>query len=199
MGNRDSSEKLPAEEVLAYWTERVQIGNGLYDLTVATTSHGVCWLSLGLQDKEEGKFAAWAKRWLSGFKLNRDREVNDLVLGEIREYLAGKRKEFSVPLHQVGTPFQVRVWQELLRIPYAATRSYVDVAEKVDCPKGSRAVGLANSKNPIAIIVPCHRVIGKDGGLTGYAGGLDLKRGLLDLEQVVFAEGGMEKSIHRGL
>jgi methylated-DNA-[protein]-cysteine S-methyltransferase len=102
---------------------------------------------------------------------------------QIEEYLNGKRKKFSLPLAMHGTPFQMDVWQALQSIPYGETRSYKEIAEFVNRPKAVRAVGMANHRNPISIIVPCHRVIGHDGSLTGYGGGLPLKRRLLELEQ----------------
>lgn len=101
---------------------------------------------------------------------------------EIEEYLDGRRKEFQVPIHLAGTAFQKKVWEALRRIPYGETRSYQEIAESVGNPKACRAVGMANHKNPIMILVPCHRVIGKNGNLTGYAGGLEIKRFLLELE-----------------
>jgi len=101
---------------------------------------------------------------------------------ELNEYFAGKRRKFSFPLDLRGTPFQVKCWRALLEIPYGATRTYADIARAVGCPNGYRAVGLANNRNPIAIVVPCHRVIASDGTLCGYGGGLDVKRKLLELE-----------------
>jgi methylated-DNA-[protein]-cysteine S-methyltransferase len=101
---------------------------------------------------------------------------------QIRLYLAGRLAEFTLPLKPKGTPFMHSVWAELRRIPYGRTASYSDIAAAVGNPKAVRAVGLANNRNPIPIIIPCHRVIGKDGSLTGYAGGLDLKRRLLENE-----------------
>ena len=105
-----------------------------------------------------------------------------MVAGQLKEYLAGKRKEFDIPLKLSGTVFQLAVWNVLQTIPYGETRSYREVAEQVGSPKACRAVGMANHRNPIAIIVPCHRVIGADGSLTGFGGGLELKRQLLELE-----------------
>lgn len=102
---------------------------------------------------------------------------------ELAEYFAGERRTFEVPLRAAGTPFQQRVWQELVRIPFGVTISYAELARRVGQPNASRAVGNANGRNPISIIVPCHRVIGADGRLTGYAGGLDNKRWLLDWER----------------
>ncbi len=101
---------------------------------------------------------------------------------QLKEYFAGQRREFSFRLDLRGTPFQVRCWQALLDIPYGETRTYADMARAVGCPQGYRAVGLANNRNPIAIVVPCHRVIASDGSLCGYGGGLDVKRKLLELE-----------------
>ncbi|MDR1459196.1 MAG: methylated-DNA--[protein]-cysteine S-methyltransferase [Bacteroidales bacterium] len=102
---------------------------------------------------------------------------------ELGEYFSGKRKTFDVPIQLIGTPFQKRVWSALQTIPYGEVWSYKQLAEAVDLPKGFRAVGMANNQNPISIIVPCHRVIGIDGNLVGYAGGLDIKRKLLEIEQ----------------
>ena len=105
------------------------------------------------------------------------------VVSELEAYFAGVLRSFSVSLETRGTPFQQRVWQELCQIPYGQTWSYAHLAESIGQPRAVRAVGLANGRNPIAIIVPCHRVIGKNGSLTGYGGGLERKRLLLQLEQ----------------
>ena len=102
---------------------------------------------------------------------------------QVEDYLAGRLKDFSLPLALHGTDFQVAAWQGLQTIPYGETRSYKDMAELIGRPRAVRAVGLANNRNPISIIVPCHRVIGHKGTLVGYGGGLPLKRYLLDLEQ----------------
>jgi methylated-DNA-[protein]-cysteine S-methyltransferase len=102
---------------------------------------------------------------------------------ELKEYFAGQRHEFELPLTFVGTPFQQLVWAELRKIPYGTTTSYGELADRLGKPAASRAVGLANGKNPVGIIVPCHRVVGANGSLTGYGGGLERKRYLLDFEQ----------------
>ncbi len=109
--------------------------------------------------------------------------VLEQAAAQLREYFAGTRQVFDLPLTPSGTPFRLAVWQALSDIPYGQTRSYKDIAISVDCPKGFRAVGQANHHNPIAIIVPCHRVISADGTLGGYGGGLDIKSALLALEQ----------------
>jgi len=102
---------------------------------------------------------------------------------QLDAYFDGTLTDFAVPLRAVGTEFQRRVWSALTEIPYGETRSYREIAEHIGSPKAVRAVGLANGRNPISIIVPCHRVIGANGSLTGYGGGLDNKRILLDLER----------------
>lgn len=101
---------------------------------------------------------------------------------QLREYFAGERREFDLTLEPKGTDFQISVWKALLAVPYGETRSYGEIAAAIGNPKASRAVGMANNKNPIAIIIPCHRIVGANGSLTGYAGGLDTKRTLLALE-----------------
>ena len=101
---------------------------------------------------------------------------------QLDEYFAGRRRKFDLPLDLRGTEFQRRVWAQLCRIPYGETRSYQDIAAALGNAKASRAVGMANNRNPVVIVVPCHRVVGKGGSLVGYAGGLDRKEFLLKLE-----------------
>ncbi len=105
------------------------------------------------------------------------------VVRQLEEYFAGRRKVFDLDLAPAGTEFQRRVWERLLEIPYGETISYGTLATRIGNPKASRAVGLANGSNPIAIIIPCHRVIGSNGTLTGYGGGLPTKQKLLELER----------------
>ncbi len=102
---------------------------------------------------------------------------------QLLEYFSGRRTAFDLPLRAEGTPFQQAVWRALRAIPYGETRTYKDIATAVGNPKACRAVGLANRNNPLAIFVPCHRVVGTNGSLTGFAGGLDMKRRLLELER----------------
>ncbi len=102
---------------------------------------------------------------------------------ELEEYFDGKRKAFDIPLAPEGTEFQLKAWEGLRTIPYGETRTYKQMAEYACCPKGYRAIGLANNRNPISIIVPCHRVIGSNGKLVGFGGGLDKKELLLNLEK----------------
>lgn len=113
----------------------------------------------------------------------RDDRVFPEAAEQLDSYFAGERTDFDLRLDLVGTPFQLRVWDTLLTIPYGQTRSYGEIARQIGSPTAFRAVGLANGHNPIGIIVPCHRVIGANGSLTGYGGGLDRKRALLELEK----------------
>jgi methylated-DNA-[protein]-cysteine S-methyltransferase len=105
------------------------------------------------------------------------------VREQLTEYFAGERRQFDIPLKLTGTPFQRRVWRELAEIPFGETITYAQLAQRIGQPTASRAVGHANARNPVSILVPCHRVIGSDGKLTGYAGGVDNKRWLLDWER----------------
>jgi methylated-DNA-[protein]-cysteine S-methyltransferase len=115
-----------------------------------------------------------------------DHRKDDAILAlartQLREYFDGERTEFDLPLAAKGTEFQKRVWAQLRRIPYGTTISYGELARRIDQPAAVRAVGRANGQNPISVIIPCHRVIGADGSLTGFGGGLDRKRTLLELE-----------------
>jgi O-6-methylguanine DNA methyltransferase len=117
-------------------------------------------------------------------RLQESKHVLASYVRELNEYFAGERRDFSLPLDLRGTEFQLACWRALLEIPYGETRSYRDVAEAIGHPRAFRAVGMSNNRNPVAIVVPCHRVIASSGSLCGYGGGLDIKRKLLDLEQV---------------
>jgi methylated-DNA-[protein]-cysteine S-methyltransferase len=111
-----------------------------------------------------------------------DHPILCLAEQQLGEYFAGARKSFDLPLDFAGTPFQKEVWSELLNIPFGQTRTYGQIANSIGKPRAFRAVGAANGKNPISIVAPCHRVIGKDGSLTGFAGGLEAKECLLGIE-----------------
>lgn len=108
--------------------------------------------------------------------------VLEQAFGELQEYLSGKRAVFHVPLNPTGTLFQQKVWKALMKIPYGQTVSYKEIAKQIGNEKACRAVGMANNRNPIAIFIPCHRVVGANGKLVGYAGGLNIKKALLTLE-----------------
>ena len=118
----------------------------------------------------------------SGFRFEESPRLLRPYLRELEEYFAGKRREFTFPLDLRGTDFQRACWRALLDIPYGETRTYADIARAVGRAQAFRAVGMANNRNPIAIVVPCHRVIASDGTLCGYGGGLEVKRKLLELE-----------------
>ena len=110
---------------------------------------------------------------------------------QLREYFEGRRREFDLPLAPHGTDFQLQVWRELARIPFGATISYAQLAQRIGNPTGTRAVGAANGRNPLPIVLPCHRVIGADGGLTGFGGGLPTKDFLLRLEGALPEQSGL--------
>lgn len=115
--------------------------------------------------------------------LEKDTNILKNTERQLSEYFSGKRNTFDLKLNPKGTEFMKKVWMELLNIPYGKTRTYKEIAEKIGNPKGARAVGMANNKNPIPIIIPCHRVIGKNKKLVGYVLGLDMKEFLLNLER----------------
>jgi methylated-DNA-[protein]-cysteine S-methyltransferase len=138
-------------------------------LTVASTDKGVASIRFGA-DVPSGAAAD-------------EESANRDTIQQLAEYFEGKRTAFELPLDVEGTAFQKAVWGELLRIPYGETRSYGDIARAIGRPGAARAVGMANHDNPIAVVIPCHRVVGKDGSLTGYAGGLQLKAQLLSIER----------------
>lgn len=152
--------------------------------TVIATEKGVCWT--GTPGTEYAYGLNWLERRLVIARVVEGEEVAPLrqAMDQLRRYFAGERLQFSCPLDLRGTPFQVAVWQELCCIPYGSTRSYAQIAQAIGHPKAVRAVGAANGANPVAIIVPCHRVIGSNGTLTGYGGGLPVKAWLLALEGV---------------
>lgn len=115
-------------------------------------------------------------------KWRRDDSAFDDLRAQLEEYFAGTRRDFDLPLAPTGTPFQLAVWNRLRRIPYGTITTYADIARDIGRPTAFRAVGAANGANPIPIIIPCHRVVGSDGSLTGFGGGIDVKRRLLALE-----------------
>jgi methylated-DNA-[protein]-cysteine S-methyltransferase len=123
-------------------------------------------------------FPAIYKDW----KKDANHPVLKKAAAQLKDYFAGKRVEFDLPLRLTGTSFQEKVWKEIARIPFGKTLTYGELAKRVGSPGAVRAAGASTGRNPVGIIVPCHRVVGKDGSLTGYAGGLDRKRHLLQLE-----------------
>ena len=152
---------------------------GLF-LHLAATERGVCALSFVESTNE---FLLQQARTTGDQDWERDASpLIDLARLQLNEYFAGKRSRFEVPLDLRGTPFQEKVWRALLDIPYGETRTYAQIAAQIGSPSAVRAVGAANGANPVAIIVPCHRVVATGGGLGGYGGGLEIKKRLLALE-----------------
>lgn len=147
---------------------------------IASSEKGL--VQLNLRDKDH--FSRELHNSFPDADLVESEEKNQLVIRQLNEYFAGERKEFSVPLHLNGTEFHQRVWRALCEIPFGKTASYKEIAERIGNPKAMRAVGQANHRNPIPIIIPCHRVIGANGHLTGYGGGMDMKEKLLSHEGV---------------
>lgn len=145
---------------------------------------GLCHLEFGGFADTAHQLRNWSKRWYGTAEWERDPEALALAAAQLQEYFAGRRQQFDVPLALRGTPFQVKVWQALLEVPFGETRSYKQIAERIGSPKAVRAVGGSNNRNPVPLIVPCHRVIGAGGALVGYGGGLDIKTYLLDHEGI---------------
>jgi len=158
----------PAE--ISYFVHNTQIGK----LTIVSNKDAIISVSFGV---------------VEGLGTCRKTELISRTARQLDEYFAGKRQTFDVPIQPTGTPFQKLVWNALLTIPYGETRSYKEIAMMIGKPNACRAVGMANNKNPIAIIIPCHRVIGSDGSLVGYGGGLEIKKYLLGLEKKVRSSG----------
>ena len=144
------------------------IDSSMGPLTVASTEKGIASIQFG-NSVPRGRVA--------------EPSADHETVEQLTEYFEGKRTQFQLPLDFDGTAFQKAVWEELLRIPYGETRSYGDIAKAIGRPGAARAVGMANHDNPIAVVIPCHRVVGRDGSLTGYAGGLQLKAQLLSIER----------------
>lgn len=138
---------------------------------------------IGIAEKDNGIARVYfgTDRIADGIEVVETELISEAA-SQLREYLDGRRREFSLPLSPSGTDFMKDVWRQLQEIPYGSTASYKEVAERIGRPRAVRAVGRANNLNPIPIFIPCHRVIGSNGKLVGYAGGLDLKKHLLDLE-----------------
>lgn len=165
-------------------------------MVAAATGQGLCLLEFA---PEAGEPLARLRRFFSGPMVESLHPHLETVREELARYFSGRLREFTVPLVYPGTPFQCLVWSELLRIPYGQTRSYQEIAAAVGRPGAVRAVGLANGQNRIAIIIPCHRVIQKNGQLGGYGGGPERKRYLLALEQgTLHAAGGQGSTLQGG-
>ncbi|WP_339204785.1 methylated-DNA--[protein]-cysteine S-methyltransferase [Paenibacillus sp. FSL K6-3182] len=161
-----------------YWT---LLTHEAWSLYVAATTEGLCFI--GSQNEPIDELLQWANTRYPGTPLLENIELLQPYTIEIAEYLQGFRKQFSISFHYQGTAFQQEVWKALCDIPYGETKSYSDIAHQIQRPAAVRAVGTAIGANPILITIPCHRVIGKNGSLTGYRGGIEMKTKLLQLEK----------------
>jgi O-6-methylguanine DNA methyltransferase len=160
-----------------------QIESPLGPLTLAATERGLCNIDFGAYEQRKQALHTWAGRQIGrDTVLERDDARLEAAAGQLRRYFAGELTEFDLPLDVYGTPFQQQVWGALRDIPYGATRSYGDIAKAIGQASAVRAVGGANNRNPLPIVVPCHRVIGAGGELVGYGGGVGIKVRLLALE-----------------
>jgi methylated-DNA-[protein]-cysteine S-methyltransferase len=154
---------------------------GNWTFRLAATENGLCCITL--PNESFGVLENWVQKHIKSLKsLVKDEEIMSTYSQQLKDYFEGTRREFTFPLDLRGTPFQIQVWKALLEIPYGTTKSYSEIAKIINRPLAVRAVGAANGANPIPVVIPCHRVIGKNGTLTGYRGGLDLKAELLRLE-----------------
>ncbi|SFE25937.1 methylated-DNA-[protein]-cysteine S-methyltransferase [Bacillus sp. OV194] len=151
-------------------------------LTIIATENGVCRIDFGSLEENLPSLQSWmSKNYLKGELIHSPGQLQKIV-EQLESYFSGTLQEFSIPLDLYGTPFQIKVWEQLKGIPYGATCSYKDIAQGIGAPKAVRAVGSANNKNPVPIVIPCHRVVGSNGALVGYGGGLDKKELLLNIE-----------------
>lgn len=150
-------------------------------LRVAGSSSGVCKISFSRVRSDE--WFSWFDRCCLELPAEGSPPFFEDVVRQLNEYFQGQRSHFDLPLDLKGTLFQLRVWKELMRIPYGTTISYGAIASRIDRPRSSQAVGFALGKNPVPIMIPCHRVIGHDGSLVGFSGGLSVKQKLLELER----------------
>ncbi|MCO7176886.1 methylated-DNA--[protein]-cysteine S-methyltransferase [Sporolactobacillus kofuensis] len=151
-------------------------------LTLTVYEGQLCHLDFGSLADNKEQLLRWAEKYDFPVLLKMDEVQCAETAKQLREYFSGSRTSFSLKLLMKGTDFQQKVWTALADIPYGETRSYKDIAKAVQNPKGVRAIGMANNRNPIPIVVPCHRVIGSNGALIGYGGGISVKKALLELE-----------------
>lgn len=174
--------ELLGKEIFTFYVREYKQADFTWSICVASSQKGLSWVGLGTPEKEEGELRAWVQKRVPGSLVISRALPNQKVMEQLEDYFSGIRREFNLLLDPRGTDFQLKVWEELCRIPYGEIRSYGEIAQSIGNPKGQRAVGMANNKNPIAIIIPCHRVVGKKGDLVGYASGLEHKVQLLNWE-----------------
>jgi methylated-DNA-[protein]-cysteine S-methyltransferase len=163
---------------IVYWT---LYQNGDWNLHLAATIKGICYI--GSPNKPFAEMAAWVEKRFKDVQFVQDQHFFEPYTAELMDYLQGKRMEFKAPFDLHGTPFQKEVWEALSQVSYGETKTYSDIAQDINKPASVRAVAAAIGANPLLISIPCHRVIGKNGKLTGYRGGLDMKTKLLELEK----------------
>ncbi|WP_442602998.1 methylated-DNA--[protein]-cysteine S-methyltransferase [Paenibacillus sp. KN14-4R] len=163
-----------------YWDEMLHTPIG--SLALAATDQGLCSIEFSGQADAESKLSAWAARYIGNYEWEHSPEQLRAVREQLEAYFEGDLTTFDVPLDLYGTGFQLRVWKALQDIPHGRVASYKDIAIAVGSPKGVRAVGGANHNNPVPLIIPCHRVIGANGAMVGFGGGLPIKEALLRLE-----------------
>ena len=156
------------------------MGSPFGPLMLVATPTGLC--RVGLPGEGREALEEWLARWVGPEPMEENPAALAAAVAQLREYFSRLRREFDLPLDLRGTPFQQQVWRELRKVPYGQTVSYGELARRVGRPGAARAVGQAVGANPIPIIVPCHRVVGADGSLVGYGGGLEIKSALLRLE-----------------
>lgn len=154
-------------------------------LTLLSSEIGICLIEFGAIQRTLPAIKAWMKKHSLCNPLVHDQDRLQPVVIQLEQYFNGKRFEFTVPIDLIGTKFQCVVWEKLKEIGYGETKTYKEIAQEIGSPKAVRAIGGANNKNPIPIIIPCHRVIGSNGALVGYGGGLDKKETLLQIESSV--------------
>ncbi|WP_078597470.1 methylated-DNA--[protein]-cysteine S-methyltransferase [Evansella clarkii] len=154
-------------------------------LTVGKSEKGICFVEFGSSEETKPLIEKWLQSKLMNVKLVEDTEQLHEAAMQINEYFSGERRDFDLPLDLRGTQFQNLVWNQVKTIPYGETRSYKHIAMEIGAPKAVRAIGGANNQNPVPLIIPCHRVIGSNGSMVGYGGGLDKKVQLLTLEGAI--------------
>lgn len=151
-----------------------------WQIYIASTKIGICYV--GSTNKPFEELIKWANKYLPDYSFKEDDKKMEVFNNELLDLIEGKRKDFTIPLDFHGTAFQKEVWDALSKIPYGTTKTYSEIAEVIKRPKAVRAVGTAIGANPLLITIPCHRVVGKNGTLTGYRGGLKMKAKLLKIE-----------------
>jgi len=172
---------MTTQSTAIYW-DTFQYGDWTFHL--AATDTGLCCITL--PNETFDTLQHWVVKHVPGGRLIHDGGKLHLYRQQVEEYLNVRRSEFALPLDLKGTPFQIRVWEALLKVPYGTAQTYSDIADQIGHANSVRAVGKANGANPIPLVVPCHRVVGTNGRLTGYRGGVDMKAILLNLEGITF-------------